>query len=367
MNRFVERNKMNLDSAEEESATAEEVVHPPMDITWEMLHKPKFFSFGGVLFSGLAAVLHPITMLKTRQQVTPSNASGIRTGIWILKHEGIRGLYRGFGTSLAGTIPSRILYMAALEKTKFDVRNAFSRIGFHEHAVTPVANAAAGLSAALAAQVIWTPVDVISQRLMTQVGGNGRGRAKRDLNASPCKYRDGVDAFRKILNTDGVRGLYRGFGISLLIYAPTNAAWWASYSMMQRLVWSGMEHFLHNKEDKRLETSNVTSPNDRNKSDTKALMLVQGMSAALAGGVSALVTMPLDTIKTRLQVLDGDDKGRKGPTIMQTARNLLREGGWMACYRGWGPRWASMSMSSTIMITTYEFLKRNSMKNQEVY
>ncbi|XP_028099229.1 nicotinamide adenine dinucleotide transporter 2, mitochondrial-like [Camellia sinensis] len=97
-------------------------------------------------------------------------------------------------------------------------------------------------------------------------------------------------------------------------------------------------------------------------------MAVQGVSAAMAGGVSALMAMPLDTIKTRLQVFDGDENnnGRKGVPIMrQTVRNLVREGGWMACYRGLGPRWASMLMSATTMITTYEFLKRLSAKTQE--
>ncbi|KAL0330663.1 UNVERIFIED_CONTAM: hypothetical protein Sangu_1611800 [Sesamum angustifolium] len=86
----------------------------------------------------------------------------------------------------------------------------------------------------------------------------------------------------------------------------------------------------------------------------------------MASGVSALVTMPLDTIKTRLQVLDGEGSLRGGsPTILQTVRNLVKEGGFGACYRGLGPRWASMSMSATTMITTYEFLKRLSTKNQE--
>ncbi|MCI87600.1 solute carrier family 25 member 44-like, partial [Trifolium medium] len=65
----------------------------------------------------------------------------------------------------------------------------------------------------------------------------------------------------------------------------------------------------------------------------------------MAGGMSALITMPLDTIKTRLQVLDGDENGRRGPTVMQTVRSLVKEGGWTACYRGLGPRWASMSVS----------------------
>jgi len=72
--------------------------------------------------------------------------------------------------------------------------------------------------------------------------------------------------------------------------------------------------------------------------------------------------MPLDTIKTRMQVLDGDETGRHGPTVVRTMRNLVREDGWMACYRGLGPRRASISISATSMITIYEFLKQLSMK-----
>jgi solute carrier family 25 protein 44 len=50
---------------------------------------------------------------------------------------------------------------------------------------------------------------------------------------------------------------------------------------------------------------------------------------------------------------------------MQTVQTLVQEGGWKACYRGLGARWASMSLSATTMITTYEFLKRLSTKAEE--
>ena len=45
-------------------------------------------------------------------------------------------------------------------------------------------------------------------------------------------------------------------------------------------------------------------------------------------------------------------------------KNLMKEGGIGGCYRGLGPRWASMSMSAATMIATIEFLKRLSTKTQ---
>lgn len=358
--------KMSLGAAEEESTGQE--IHIPADIDWEMLDKSKFFFLGAALFSGVSAALYPMVVLKTRQQVAQSRVSGLRTGVWIMRCEGLRGLYRGVGTSLTGTIPARALYMAALEVTKSNVGTTATRLGLPEPSAAAVANAAAGLSASMAAQVVWTPVDVISQRLMAQGGGGGGGGIPSSPNAVPCKYVNGVDAFGKILSTDGIRGLYRGFGISILTYAPSNAVWWASYSVAQRLVWSGVGCLLSKNGEERLENGVLTSSSSSNgvRPDAKAVMAVQGLSAAMAGGMSALITMPLDTIKTRLQVLDGEENGRKGPSFGQTVRNLVREGGWTACYRGLGPRCASMSVSATTMITTYEFLKRLSAKNQEV-
>ncbi|KAI4355487.1 hypothetical protein L6164_004256 [Bauhinia variegata] len=343
---------MSLGAAEEESA---QEIHIPADIDWEMLDKSKFFIIGTALFSGVSSTLYPVVVLKTRQQVAQSHVSCMKTAFSLIRHEGFRALYGGFGTSLAGTIPARALYMAALEVTKSNVGTATVKFGFTEPTASAIANALGGLSAAMAAQLVWTPVDVVSQRLMVQGGYNPKNR-----NASAHQYVNGIDAIRKILKTDGPRGLYRGFGISILTYAPSNAVWWASYSVAQRLVWGGVGYYMCKKD----EQSNNTTVNAL-RPDSKTVMAVQGVSAAMAGGMSALITMPLDTIKTRLQVLDGDENGRRGPTVMQTVRNLVREGGWTACYRGLGPRWASMSFSATTMITTYEFLKRLSTKSQE--
>lgn len=351
--------KMNLSAAEEESSAQE--IHIPAEIDWEMLDKSKFFFLGAALFSGVSATLYPMVVLKTRQQVAQSQVSCIKSAFWIVRNEGFRALYRGFGTSLTGTIPARALYMGALEITKSNVGTSMVSLGFSEPTAVTMANAAAGLSAAMAAQLVWTPVDVVSQRLMVQ--GNvtcGGNLSSSVANGSMCKYLNGIDAFRKILNTDGPRGLYRGFGLSIWTYAPSNAVWWASYSVAQRMVWGGIGcYFCKKDEDSNENRLNTFKP------DSKMVMAVQGFSAAMAGGISALITMPLDTIKTRLQVLEGEENGRRGPTIAQTVRNLVKEGGWMACYRGLGPRWASMSVSATTMITTYEFLKRMSTKSQE--
>ncbi|KAJ9183623.1 hypothetical protein P3X46_007448 [Hevea brasiliensis] len=348
---------MSLGATENDSASE---IHIPAEIDWHMLDKSKFFFLGAALFSGVSAALYPVVVLKTRQQVSPTQISSLKLSFSILHHEGVRGFYRGFGTSLMGTIPARALYMTALEVTKSSVGTATVRLGFSDTQATAIANAAAGLSSAMAAQLVWTPIDVVSQRLMVQ-GCNNSKDIIPSLNSGG--YRNGIDAFRKILHADGPRGLYRGFGISILTYAPSNAVWWASYSVAHRLVWGGIAGSTNKKEE-----SSVYGGRCGYRPDSKAMVAVQGLCAVMASGVSAMITMPLDTIKTRMQVLDGEQNGRTQPlTVTQTVKNLVKEGGFAACFRGLGPRWVSMSISATTMITTYEFLKRLSTKSRESF
>lgn len=120
---------MSLGAAEEESS---QEIQLPADIDWKMLDKSKFFFLGAALFSGVSAALYPVVVLKTRQQVAQAHLSCFKTAFSVVKYEGIRGLYRGFGTSLMGTIPARALYMAALEVTKSNVGAATVRLGVPE-------------------------------------------------------------------------------------------------------------------------------------------------------------------------------------------------------------------------------------------
>jgi solute carrier family 25 protein 44 len=86
------------------------------------------------------------------------------------------------------------------------------------------------------------------------------------------------------------------------------------------------------------------------------VVLVQACGGVVAGGTSALATTPMDTVKTRLQVMSSEGGGR--PTIKQTVKQLLRDDGWWGFYKGVGPRFLSMSLWGTSMITTYEFLSK---------
>ncbi|KAJ6843327.1 solute carrier family 25 member 44-like [Iris pallida] len=245
----------------------------------------------------------------------------------ILKVDGFRGLYRGFGTVITGAVPARIIFLTSLETTKVASFKMIEQFKLSEPVQAAVANGIAGMAASLSAQAVIVPMDVVAQKLMVQ-GYSGY-----------AKYNGGLDVASKILKSDGIRGLYRGFGLSVMTYSPSSAVWWASYGSSQRIIWRLLGHGNDQKE---------TVPS------TWKIVGVQATGGIVAGAVASCVTTPLDTIKTRLQVMDITQRQTAG----QVVKRLILEDGWKGFYRGLGPRFLSSSMWGTTMIIAYEYLKR---------
>ncbi|GMH17582.1 hypothetical protein Nepgr_019423 [Nepenthes gracilis] len=74
---------------------------------------------------------------------------------------------------------------------------------------------------------MWTPVDAMSQRHMVPGNCNPTGTP----GSSDIRNLNGAYAYKKIIKMDETKGLYSGFGISIITYVPSNMAWWASYSV----------------------------------------------------------------------------------------------------------------------------------------
>ncbi|XP_064962086.1 uncharacterized protein LOC135636537 isoform X5 [Musa acuminata AAA Group] len=293
------------------------------------LDKTKFYVLGAGIFSGVTLALYPLSVIKTRMQVASKDAvqknvfSAFRN---IVKVDGIPGLYRGFGTVITGAVPARIVFLTSLEMTKEASLKLVEPFKLSEPVQAAIANGIAGMSGSLCSQAVFVPLDVVSQKLMVQ-GYSGF-----------AKYNGGFDVVHRIIKSDGVWGLYRGFGLSVMTYPPSSAVWWASYGSSQHIIW------------KLLGCGNEK----KNVSSQWNIVCAQAASGVVAGAVTSCVTTPLDTIKTRLQVMDTTEKRDVG----QVMKRLIAEDGWRGLYRGLGPRFASMSAWGTTMIVAYEYLKR---------
>ncbi|KAK1390334.1 Solute carrier family 25 member 44 [Heracleum sosnowskyi] len=322
-------------AVEIEASTASELALADTDINWDRLDKTRFHLIGAVLFSAQQALLHPTHVVKTRMQVASSNpfhTSGMTVFKHILKNDGIRGIFRGYGTSAVGALPGRVLALTSLELSKDMMLKYTEALNMSEAARIGLSNGFGGMLSNLISCVYFVPLDVVSQRLIVQgLGGT-----------TSCN--GPVDVVRKVMKAEGFRGMYRGFGLTALTQSPASALWWGTYGAAQHIIWRSLSY----RDDLEKKPSHME------------MVTVQATAGMVAGACSSVITTPIDTIKTRLQVIDDFYVGR--PSVMKTINTLLQEDGWWGFYRGFGPRFLNMSLYGTTMIVTYELIKRLSVK-----
>ncbi|XP_060197506.1 uncharacterized protein LOC132626604 [Lycium barbarum] len=327
---------------ENETATAPQLAAlADTDINWDRLDKARFHIIGAILFTVQSALIHPTAVVKTRMQVAGSGLSqmnGLSVFRHILKSDGTPGIYRGFGTSAVGSLPGRVLALTSLELSKDMMLKYTQGLNMPEATRVGVANGFAGMVSNLVSCVYFVPLDVVCQRLMVQ-GIPG---------SKPCT--GPFDVIRKVLKAEGVRGMYRGFGLTAVTQSPAQALWLGAYGAAQHMIWRNLGY--GDNVDKK--------PSHMEMVAVQATAGLQETLDLFAGACSSVITTPIDTIKTRLQVIDDYGVGR--PSVLKTTKALLREDGWKGFYRGFGPRFLNMSFYGTTMIVTYEIIKRLSVK-----
>ncbi|KAF9621405.1 hypothetical protein IFM89_020927 [Coptis chinensis] len=321
------------------------------DINWHRLDKTRFHVFGAVLFTAQLTILHPTAVVKTRMQVAGSgfgHMNGMSVFKNILKTDGVPGIFRGFGTAAFGYMPVRVVSLTSLEVSKdmmlkytkgFDIPEA-TRIG--------IANAVGGLMSHLVCCAYCVPLDV---RTVNNYHANAITFSQFKFGSSSIVQRlmvqglpgttvcnGAFDVIHKVIRTEGIRGLYRGFGLTALTQSPASALWWGAYGAAQHVIWRSLGY----ENDMDSKPSHIE------------MVTVQATAGTAAGACSSVITTPIDTIKTRLQVMDDYGVGR--PSVMSTAKTLLAEEGWRGLYRGFGPRFLNMSLYGTSMIVTYELI-----------
>ncbi|KAK6146261.1 hypothetical protein DH2020_020130 [Rehmannia glutinosa] len=326
---------------------------------WDMIHyrfwerrylrrldKTRFHVIGAILFTVQSALIHPTAVVKTRMQVAGSGISqmnGLSVFRYIIKTDGIPGIFRGFGTSAIGSLPGRVLALTSLEVSKDMTLKYTKDLNMPEATRIGIANGVAGMVSNLVSCVYYVPLDVVGilflphpcwicQRLMVQ-GLPG---------TMPCN--GALDVARNVIKAEGFRGIYRGFGLTAITQSPASALWWGAYGAAQHIIWRSLGY-----------------RDDLEKPCHVELVAVQATAGMVAGACSSVITTPIDTVKTRLQVIDDYGVGR--PSVMKTAKTLLREDGWRGFYRGFGPRFLNMSIYGTTMIVT-EVVRKASVISQ---
>ncbi|KAL6054916.1 Mitochondrial carrier [Balamuthia mandrillaris] len=294
------------------------------------------------LFAGAAAglfsdgVVHPIDTCRTRLQVQRgSGPSLVYKNTWdtftqIIRHEGWRSLYKGFPVVAAFTVPAHALYFGSYEATKRLLR---PNTPLEEKG--PFVHFTGGVVADIAGALVWTPQDVIKQRLQVQRNSmkgaaEAGGKSGGEASMLQVKYRGSWHCMMTIVGEEGFRALWTGFGAGLAVYCPFVGIYFVAYehAKLQMKKWYGLP-----------SVDDLSLPH-------------QFVGGAYAGAVAAAVTGPLDVIKTRIQV------GSEYKGWMDAARQIAKQEGISAFAKGMGARVLWISNATALTIAAYEQIKK---------
>lgn len=179
------------------------------------------------------------------------------------------------------------------------------------------------------------PLDLIKTVIQTQLKETDDDDKKDtdDKDKDNTRYHNSLDALRKILRTQGIAGLYKGLGSSLLTTAVQSFTYFYWYSFVRKL-WRSIKM-------RRLMVKQLANSTPEE--------LILGIVAAALG---QLFTSPISVISTRQQTSPA-----KNPTILKTAENIYKTDGVTGFWRGLKVSMV-LTVNPSITYATFERLKR---------
>ena len=210
-----------------------------------------------------AFVVAPFDVVKTRSQASGSKAFGSENvALRVLRQEGVGALWSGLRPSLLMTVPANVIYFSAYEHIRTAIA-ADGRRGSED--VAPVL-AAAG--AKLLASTATAPLELMRTRMQAD-----RALAHEGI----------VGGATALVRREGLSALFKGLGPTLIRDVPFSCLYWLGYERLK----------LH------LVQSQPPPPHQQQQHVSLSNSFIAG---GLAGAAATLLTMPLDVVKTRMQV-----------------------------------------------------------------
>ena len=255
-------------------------------------------------------VTFPLDSLKTRLQSASSSGSAGpgRTLAEEIRATGFKKLWRGVWSVVIGAGPAHAIYFASYEQCK--------KILLRPDQSQQTKSLLLGCSGAVAtilSDAVMTPFDVIKQRLQ--------------LN----QHHGLISCVRSVIQREGFRALYLSYPTTLLLNVPFHSIQFPCYELVQ----------------------DITNPTHEYSPVKHCL------SGAVAGGVAAAATTPIDTLKTLLQtrgVLDPSESHKIRGTIT-AAKFIIAKRGYLGLWAGMTPRILAHMPATAACWTIYEYFK----------
>ncbi|GBG24409.1 Mitochondrial substrate carrier family protein E [Hondaea fermentalgiana] len=272
--------------------------------------------------------------------------------IW--RQEGLRGLYRGFGPTVLGSMPASCLYFTSYEVSKRELGKLWASPEVEAEAAKGKVSFAisfwSGMLAETVSCVLWVPIDVIKERMQIQSLPRSSKVAEVKASQGDRFYASGYDALRSIVRTEGWRGFYRGYGATVMSFGPFSAMYFMFYEQFKSFA----------------ET--LSSQSRQRGAVTDLPLSVLLGCGALAGASASLCTNPLDIVKLRLQVQRQYASSKSAPGnaaspseqykhMLDGLTKLVRHEGLRGMMQGVGARMAFHAPATAVNMALFEKLK----------
>ncbi|XP_062262601.1 solute carrier family 25 member 55a isoform X2 [Platichthys flesus] len=282
---------------------------------------------GGI--AGIVGVtcVFPIDLAKTRlqnqrpgQQVYKSMMDCL---VKTVKSEGYFGMYRGAAVNLTLVTPEKAIKLAANDL----FRNYLNKDG---KGLTVFKEMLAGCGAGMCQVVVTTPMEML--KIQLQDAGRLVAQQQKPVMMTPAKlvatntvlsrsYNSVATApravsatqiARELLQTQGIRGLYRGLGATLMRDVPFSIVYFPLFANLNRLGKPSPEG---------------SSP-----------FYWAFFSGCAAGSTAAVIVNPCDVVKTRLQSMSKGSSEETYTGVVDCVSKIMRKEGPSGFLKGAGCR-----------------------------
>lgn len=275
-----------------------------------ILHHPYMraalpFINGGLSGMTATVVIQPVDMVKVRLQLAGEGAktgprpSALGVTRDIIASGKVLDLYTGLS---AGLLRQAVYTTARLGLFETIIKSLNTRAEEANRKITFAERAGAGLTAGGIAAMVGNPADLALVRMQSD------GLKAPEARAN---YRSVFDALVRISRAEGVTALWSGALPTVIRAMALNTGQLAFFAESKAQL----------KQHTSLSTQNQTFA-----------------ASAIAGFFASFLSLPFDFIKTRLQKQQKDPKTGQLPYrgVLDCARKVVTEEGWLRFYRGFG-------------------------------
>ncbi|PKA56144.1 Mitochondrial adenine nucleotide transporter ADNT1 [Apostasia shenzhenica] len=278
----------------------------------------------GVVSKTCTAPLARLTILFQVQgmhsdSATLSKASLFKEASRILREEGFRAFWKGNLVTIVHRLPYSAISFYSYDRYK-NLLHLLPGLDGHTQYVNAdvcVRLLSGGLAGMTAASITY-PLDLVRTRLAVQTN---------------YMYYQGIGhTLHTIFRDEGLRGMYKGLGASLLGVGPNIAVGFCVYESL-------------------ISNWKLHRPHD-------STLLVSLACGSVSGIVSSTATFPLDLVRRRKQLEGAGGRALIYKTgVWGTFRHIFRSEGFRGLYRGILPEYYKVVPSIGITFMTYETLK----------